>query len=455
MTDLPESAASALRAAMVLSIGSSLDGDLLFVAGLPLTIAAFAIACQAMWLSESQRRSERWNAASCFWLSAIAAIGIVSPSTHGQIWYEVARRGYSAFGVLCVGLFGSDDATWQRRAVMALAVAACALHLVTPLGTPHPQIDVFAWTQTAVSALLHGVHPYTVHAPDVSGGSRDVGYTLSVYPYMPATIAAYTPWFALFGDFRYGLAICLPLTIWLVRSTGRSLGLDERITNVVTLSLVLHPSGPTMVRSGWTEPLLVLAATAFVYFRVRWPAGYAQAIAFLLLPALKQYVVVPVALYVATRPRPAIRALIVGISVAAMTVVPFIVWNWQATVDGMVFQMRAPIEPRLTATSLVAFMASTTGRFPPVWTSVALQFIAGALAYARLRRSGLGGLLLGSALALFATFLGGWQASVNYYYFVGVLLLLSAMALAADPEGAALAANPQNAAVVTNVQSAA
>jgi len=296
---------------------------------------------------------------------------------------------------------------------------------------------VFTWTQTALNALLHGVHPYAVQAPDVYGGSRSVGYTLTVYPYMPATLVAYAPWFAVFGDFRYGLAACLPLTIWLVRAAGRRLGLDERLTGVVILSLVLHPSGPVVVRSGWTEPLLVLAATSFVYFRVRWPDGYAQATAFLLLPALKQYVVVPVALYVVTRPRAPIRAFMVGAAVAAMTVVPFLVWNWHATVAGIVFQMRAPISPRLTATSAVAFVAAMTGRFPPVWTSVALQLIAGGLAYARLRRSGLGGLLLGSALALFATFLGGWQAFVNYYYLVGMLLLLAAMTLAANARRAA------------------
>ena len=269
------------------------------------------------------------------------------------------------------------------------------------------------------------------------GGSRNAGYTVTVYPYMPATLVAYAPWFALFGDFRYGLAVCLPLTIWLVRLAGRRLGLDERVTGVVILGLALHPSGPLMVRSGWTEPLLVLAATAFVYFRVRRSKGIAQATAFFLLPSLKQYVVVPVLMYVAVRPRPPVRALIVGASVAAMIVVPFIVWNWHAAVEGIVFQMRAPTVPRLAAISPVAFMASLTGTFPPVWTSVALQFVAGALAYARLRRSGLGGLLLGSALALFATFLGGWQAFVNYYYFVGMLLLLSAMALAANPQSAA------------------
>jgi hypothetical protein len=91
-------------------------------------------------------------------------------------------------------------------------------------------------------------------------------------------------------------------------------------------------------------------------------------------------------------------------------------------------------------------MVSMTGRFPPVWTSVALQFIVGALVYARLGRSGLGGLLLGSALALFATFLGGWQAFVNYYYFVGMLLLLAAMTLAPTLRSEALVANPRSAA---------
>jgi hypothetical protein len=138
-----------------------------------------------------------------------------------------------------------------------------------------------------------------------------------------------------------------------------------------------------------------------------------------------------------------------------MTVVPFIVWNWHATVEGMVFQMRAPTVPRLTATSPVALMAYLTGTFPPVWTSVALQLIAGALTYARLRGSGLGGLLLGSAVALFATFLGGWQAFVNYYYFVGMLLLLSAMTLAASPRSAALAANSPGTALAANSRSAA
>jgi hypothetical protein len=41
--------------------------------------------------------------------------------------------------------------------------------------------------------------------------------------------------------------------------------------------------------------------------------------------------------------------------------------------------------------------------------------------------------MLASALSLYATFLVGWQAFVNYYYFVGGLLVLAAI-LRANPD---------------------
>jgi hypothetical protein len=44
--------------------------------------------------------------------------------------------------------------------------------------------------------------------------------------------------------------------------------------------------------------------------------------------------------------------------------------------------------------------------------------------------------MLASALSLYATFLVGWQAFVNYYYFVGALLILAAMLRANTDEAA-------------------
>jgi hypothetical protein len=98
------------------------------------------------------------------------------------------------------------------------------------------------------------------------------------------------------------------------------------------------------------------------------------------------------------------------------------------------------VRPRLDSTSLVAFVAVTTGVYVTRWASVVVQFLVAGIAYARLRDHGLGGLLLASSLALCATFLTGWQAFMNYYYLVAEMLLLSAMVLAvARPSEAAAA----------------
>jgi uncharacterized membrane protein YhaH (DUF805 family) len=93
----------------------------------------------------------------------------------------------------------------------------------------------------------------------------------------------------------------------------------------------------------------------------------------------------------------------------------------------MLFQMTAPTVPRLESTSLVALMATMAGIYPGRWTSVVVQFVVAAIAWSRLKDRGISGLLLASALSLYATFLVGWQAFVNYYYFVGALLVLAAL----------------------------
>src|SRR5262249_6934263 len=161
---------------------------------------------------------------------------------------------------------------------------------------------------------------------------HDPGYTVSVYPYMPATLLVYAPWVGLFGDFRFALGSSLALAIGLLHGIGRRLSVDRRLTFAAMLAIAVHPSSSRMIESGWTEPLLVAVAALFVYFAIRSPNGIGQATSFFLLPALKQYVVAPVVLY-AIRARHAVRlrALIAGSLLSAATVLPFLIANWTAT----------------------------------------------------------------------------------------------------------------------------
>jgi hypothetical protein len=243
----------------------------------------------------------------------------------------------------------------------------------------------------------------------------------------------------MFGDYRVLSALCVPATVALNRATGRRLDLDPRFIDATTLAFLLHPRGAWLTCYGWTEPLLVVVVSGFVYLATRAPGGTAQAIAFLLLPALKQYVVAPVLLFLAiTRPCAPVAAI--AVAVAAATVVPFLIWDWRPTIEGIVVQVVSPVWPRLDSTSLVALVGVSTGVHVTRWVSVVVQFLVAGMAYARLRDHGLGGLLLASSLALCATFLTGWQAFMNYYYLVAGMLLLTAMVLAAPRPSEAAAA---------------
>jgi hypothetical protein len=360
----------------------------------------------------------------------MAFVGLVAPSSIGPLWYDLAKRVYFLLGLATVGVFLSGPARRRRWAVDVVIASATTLHLVTLFAVPEPRFDVWIWTQSCIQALLRGVHPYTVDATDLITNVLQLGPTATVYPYMPLTLVAFAPAYALFGDYRVLSALCVPATVALNRATGRRLDLDSRFIDATTLAFLLHPRGTWLTCYGWTEPLLVAVLSGFVCLATRVPGGAAQAIGFLLLPALKQYVVAPVLLFLAiSRPRASVAAT--AMTVAAGTVVPFLIWDWRPTIEGIAAQVVSPVQPRLDSTSLVALAAVATGVQVTRWASVVVQFFVAGIAYARLRDHGLGGLLLASSLAMLATFLTGWQAFMNYFYLVGEMLLLAAIVLAA------------------------
>jgi len=304
---------------------------------------------------------------------------------------------------------------------------ATVLAFIIPAATPNPPIDVVPWTDAAVRAFLHGIPPYTVQAPDVYRGGADFGFVVRVYPYMPATVLAFAPFVAIAGDFRYALAACVPATIWLVRRAGRTSGADPQLLDAATLLIALHPTMPIVMRSGWSEPLLGVASAGVAVALVEGRHRLA-AVGTLLLPALKQYALAPVLLW-ASGPGRRVRAgvWILGAACALMTVVPFLLWNAPATLDGMLFQMRAPVRPRLTSISVPGLIANYSETNLPVWVSALTQLVVTGVMAVRCVASTVSGLFAGSAVALLATFLLGWQGFVNYYIWIGTLLVLAAV----------------------------
>ncbi len=419
---------AALMSFLLVAIGSCVGGHLRFLIGLPVTVAGFAVACVAVKRARAPR-ADRSLGACCVVLSVMAAVGLAAPSPEGGFWYELLYRAHPAFGLVTIGVLAAGPADWRRRTVRITVATAVLLAVLAPLAVPDPRIDVWTWIETCGRALLHGVHPYTVQAPELTHGALDYGSTPTVFPYMPLVLVAAAPWIALVGDYRFELALCLPIAVALLRAAGRRLRVDGWMIDAVTLAFVLHPRATLMVIKGYQEPLLVVVLALFVYLAARDENGYGQAIAFFLLPALKQYVVAPVLIYAAMRRRRK-WTIAIGAAVAAATIVPFVVWNARATIDGILYLMRAPIGFRDDSHSLAALATRVFDVHVGRTLAVVAQLAAGAAAWALLRRQALGGLLLASALSLVASFLLATQAFFNYYYFAGALLLWASLVLA-------------------------
>jgi hypothetical protein len=421
---LPARGARALYAALLLSASSAMNTRLTFVVGLPLIVAALLTAWRALRTDAAHTTS-----ANGVWagLSMLAALGLVATGSSGEWWFEAARRIYAIAGVVVVGVVAGGDERARRLALRALLAAACVLLAWTPVATPSPMIDVVSWTTAATHALLSGVHPYTVQAADVYNGGRDFGFVVNVYPYMPATLLAYAPWVVLLGDFRFALAASAAAAVWLLRRAGRLASASTTMIDAATLALALHPQLFLIVRSGWTEPLLLATAAGCVYLAARYPRRTVGAVALWLLPAFKQYALPPVVLQTALSDRLPRRVIAAGTTLVAATMAPFLVWNTGATLHGTLFQMQAPIHPRLTSMSIPSLLFATGNPFPPIWLSAATELVACIAVALVAKRRDLADLLIGTSVALLATFLIGWQAFVNYFYFVAGLLALGAM----------------------------
>lgn len=428
---LSEGALHTVMAALVVAIGSCIRGQLLLPLGLPVTLAGLAVAAQAMWHVQAGRRDERdGRSLVVAGLLLAAAVGVVAPRVGGPT-YDALKRGYYLGACLAVWVWGYGDPRHRTRIVFGLAIAASLLHIATPAFVVDPYIDSWAWTQSCLRALTHGIHPYTVQAADIIHGAFYRVGSSAHYPYMPATLIAYVPAYLLFGDYRFLLGLCCPLTLWMIRQIGRQLRAPDAVVDATLLTVLLHPRAFTMVAFGWTEPLLVTTLVAFAWLSIRRPGRTAQAVAMLLLPALKQYALAPAVWFLSTRSRPTFRRVGAAMLMVGATIIPFLWWDAAATIDGVTSEMSASTTPSLRSTSLVTSLFAVTGLFPTRWLGAATQLVVGMHAHRQLRQAGLGGLLLGSGLSLLATFLTTWQAFVNYFYLVTICLALAALVLSA------------------------
>jgi hypothetical protein len=190
---------------------------------------------------------------------------------------------------------------------------------------------------------------------------------------------------------------------------------------LVAIAFLLHPRGLVVLQYAWTEPFVMLAVGFCAWAAIR-KNTVALGVAVGALIAMKQYGVLWIPALWAAKCL-GWREIRIGVSVAAVLMLPFFLWHPSAFWRGVVeFQFQQPF--RSDSLSVLAAVEAVSG----IQLSAAVGFVvAVAAACLVVRRSapGVPSAGLGGAAIFLAFFVFNKQAFLNYYWFSGSLMILA------------------------------
>lgn len=286
--------------------------------------------------------------------------------------------------------------------------------------------DVYHAHKAAGSALVAGENPYTDAVTVVDGSFyAEDDAAIEGYTYPPVVLFTYGLVGA-FTDPRLVTTIAwLAIVGWFASRALRD-DEDSNVAFAVFLLLASTPVWPVIWLSSWTEPmslgLLLIAA-------VLWRRVVLSGIALGLAVASKQYFVFLLPLLLLHRERQHSKRMAVAISVAALTVLPFLIINPRALLTATILNP-SNIGFRPDTQSIAGLLNASGISFElPAWAWFGLGI---GVAYALGRGSVSRGSLIGRAgLVLGVVFITG-LAFPNYWFLVLTMLALGAVMSEAD-----------------------
>jgi hypothetical protein len=287
-----------------------------------------------------------------------------------------------------------------------------------------PRIDVFMFQTNGCWALVHGLNPYTFRYPSMyppgtpfygPGVVDSQGWLTVGFPYPPLSLLLTMPGYLLGGDVRYSHLAAMGLSAGLIAAAR-----PGRVAALAATMLLLMPRSIYVLDLAWTESLLVLTFSFFMFCLCRWPKAMPYALG--LYFSTKQYTILtlPLLPLIVEGPnhwRMVGRVLFkAGLVVAAINL-PFLALNAPAFIRAVfVFQFLQPF--RNDALSyLVLIRRHWPGSPLPSWISLVPLVVMIPVCLRRVASSP-AGFAAAVTLVHLLFFAFNKQAFGNYYYFV-------------------------------------
>lgn len=350
-----------------------------------------------------------------------------SPLASAHIPWTTGRIAQSSMLVLLVSYLPAlfmpglkEKPQWRHVRFALLAVCVLVGGWIVVHVSPQPAIDVWHLQQDGARLLSIGENPYPVVAVEDTG-SKPAGAVPYAYP--PLQLYATLPAFLLGGDVRYTMVLAVVVAGCAIRGIAlRARRMPALAQDAPALALWLSPKLFLILEQAWVD-VVGLALVCCAVWAYRGGRRTAAAILFGLAFAAKQPMVWLIPL-LALLPGSTRRRWMLALGTMAASVLPFILWDWQALYDANVrFLVQQP--PRPEALTLLNWFYLQTGLLPPTAIGPFLAAAAAAVAVWRMPRS-VTSFALAATVVLAVLFAFSKIAYANYYFLVAGLAALTA-----------------------------
>lgn len=331
-------------------------------------------------------------------------------------------------------LFKNFNQKYNIHRVVFLVVLALAIRVFSILSAPNPTIDVFYILKDGPKQILLGKNPYNLNYPSPYG----VYIPRIIYVYGPATPFIFLPSVAVFNDPRYTLVVADLISLLILLKLSKHLGIPQPYSQLFALIFFYHPFFPFMTEQAWLEPLVTMFTFLATYAFVKKTKSFWAGLFLGAILAIKSVYILPLFVFLKNSKSKGIN-YIAALAVLIIFTLPFLLANASLFLERTQTYVTNPnaigtyLAPTNVSLNISALLLKYTGIILPTLVVVLIGLFISALVIV-FKKGGPAYAVLSLFLVFMTLFMFGPFVFINYFAFLGNLLILTGILFIAEKQ---------------------